>query len=171
MENHPYSDFINTILGGPTCGDNINARERTAQHLRNNDRAHAPPALRSTNVITFDESEIPLPCFGGEDLEDPNVPLVITLDIATYKVAKVLVDTGSTSNIISARALARMDIGRLELGRVASSLVVWRNISPSFGKCPSPGVNGKFPSKSDEACPLHGEGKGLWCAEDKTSNA
>ena len=105
MENLPYSGVINVIAGGPTGGDSRNARERTAQHLRNNDRTYAPPVLKGTNAITFDDSEIPPPTSGGGDLKDPDVPLVISLVIATYKVNKVLVDTGSSSNVISRRTV------------------------------------------------------------------
>ena len=103
MENRPYSGVINT-----------NARERTAQNLRNNDRSYTAPTLRGTNAITFDDSEILPLVSGGEDVDDPDVPLVVSLTIATYIVNKILVDNGSSSNIIAKRSIDQMNLGRVQ---------------------------------------------------------
>lgn len=122
MENCPYSGVINSIVGGPAGGDSRNARERTAQNLRNNDKSYAAPTIRGTNAISFEDSEIPPPTSREEDLDNPDVPLVVSLTIATYRVNKVLVDMGSSSNIISKRTLDQMNLGRVEYGRFNSSL-------------------------------------------------
>lgn len=73
MENRPCSGVINTIEGGPAGGDSRNARERTTQNLWNNDRSYAELVIRSTNTISFDDSVIPPPTSGGENLDNPDV--------------------------------------------------------------------------------------------------
>lgn len=148
MENLPYSGVINAIAGGPTGGDSRNARERTAQHLRSNDRSYAPSALKGTNAITFDDSEIPPPTSGGGDLKDPDVPLVVSLVIATYKVNKVLVDTGSSFNVISKRTMEQMHLGCIQYGRVYTSLVGFGgSVVRPIGSIPLQVSMGTFPTR------------------------
>ena len=57
-------------------------------------------AAARSNVISISDSELALE-FPGENMtEKPDVSLVVRLDISNYKVRKVLIDGGSSGNII-----------------------------------------------------------------------
>ncbi len=102
--------MIHYIAGGPAGGDSRNARERTARDLQVFNVAYGPEIPPGTNVITFYESEVPQKTAGGGDTMPPDVPLVISLTVSGFTVNRVLIDGGSSANIISSDTLGRMRI-------------------------------------------------------------
>ncbi|KAK6145511.1 hypothetical protein DH2020_022331 [Rehmannia glutinosa] len=104
------------IAGGPTNGDSQRARKRYA-------RAYKPEAVRGHQVntiqgpsITFDQTDLQ-----GLDLEH-NDPMVITMDVANFAVRKVLVDSGSSVDVIALSVLRKMDLGITSIKPVVTSL-------------------------------------------------
>ncbi|KAL2248075.1 UNVERIFIED_CONTAM: hypothetical protein Sindi_2659800 [Sesamum indicum] len=65
--------------------------------------------------------------FGAQDLKekigDDNDPMVIKMDIANFTVHKVLVDNGSSADIILKEVLIKMGLGNIRLNLVNSPLV------------------------------------------------
>ena len=83
------------VLGGALgSGDSQSARKRHARASLS-DIPHVQPTEHlPTNTLTFSSGDDP-------DLHYPhNDPLVVTLTIANYAVKWVLIDTGSSSNIL-----------------------------------------------------------------------
>ncbi|KAL0303172.1 UNVERIFIED_CONTAM: hypothetical protein Sradi_6185300 [Sesamum radiatum] len=92
-ENTPTKGVIHTISGGPTCGDSTRAQKRYARNFRHYQRKQ---------VLSIEQQEDIT--FGGRDLSPgsglQNDPMVIRMDIANYLVHKVLIDNGSSIDII-----------------------------------------------------------------------
>ncbi|KFK30001.1 hypothetical protein AALP_AA7G204900 [Arabis alpina] len=106
MENEDQDEVINMIMGGSQyCADNetaIEAYQRRADVCANI-LAPAKPRL-SSDPITFDEQDT-------EGLDQPhNDPLVINLTIYDFNVARALIDTGSSVDVIFKKTLERMKI-------------------------------------------------------------
>ena len=125
------NDTIFTISGGPAEGDSRNARERIAKIL------HRPPAnpvrvyslrkIQQTNEpITFAEDEYPFDYEFGET--EPDFPLVVTMKIANQNVRRILIDTGSSANIITTTALHQLEIPNFEVKRCNTSLIGFNGI-------------------------------------------
>ncbi|KAG7588731.1 Ribonuclease H-like superfamily [Arabidopsis suecica] len=114
---------INVILGGSKlCRDTISAIKR---HRRN--------VLLKANLgeeidfqgasISFDEEET-------RHLERPHDDaLVITLDVANFEVSRILVDTGSSVDLIFLGTLERMGISRADIVGPPSPLVAFTSES------------------------------------------
>ncbi|KFK42019.1 hypothetical protein AALP_AA2G201700, partial [Arabis alpina] len=106
MENEDQHEIINMIMGGSQyCADNetaIEAYQRRADVCTN---ISAPPKPRlSSDPITFDEKDT-------EGLDQPhNDPLVINLTVYDFNVARVLIDTRSSVDVIFKKTLERMKI-------------------------------------------------------------
>ncbi|KAG7578907.1 Reverse transcriptase domain [Arabidopsis thaliana x Arabidopsis arenosa] len=92
------------IMGGsPYCPDTvaaIKAYQRRAEAPSNWSR----PFDRPNDIVTFEESET-----NGLDMPH-NDPLVITLAIGDHDVCRVLIDTGSTIDVIFRETLRQMNI-------------------------------------------------------------
>ncbi|KFK22070.1 hypothetical protein AALP_AAs48547U000400 [Arabis alpina] len=106
MENEHQYEVINMIMGGSQyCADNetaIEAYQRRADVCANISTP-AKPRL-SSDLIIFDEKDT-------EGLDQPhNDPLVINLTIYDFNVARVLIDTGSSVDVIFKKTLERMKI-------------------------------------------------------------
>ncbi|XP_011075625.1 uncharacterized protein LOC105160057 [Sesamum indicum] len=115
-ENAPIKGVIHTIVGGPDEGYSKRAWkkiERRMGTIVNRQIMNISPELDIT--------------FGAQDLKekigDDNDPLVIKMDIANFTVHKVLVDNGSSTDIILREVLIKMGLGDAELGPVRSPLV------------------------------------------------
>ncbi|KAG7552243.1 Retrotransposon gag domain [Arabidopsis thaliana x Arabidopsis arenosa] len=114
---------INVILGGSKlCRDTISAIKK---HRRN--------VLLKANLgeeidfqgasISFDEEET-------RHLERPHDnALVITLDVANFKVSRILIDTGSSVDLIFLGTLERMGISRADIVGPPSPLVAFTSES------------------------------------------
>ncbi|KAL2226548.1 UNVERIFIED_CONTAM: hypothetical protein Sindi_2013500 [Sesamum indicum] len=65
--------------------------------------------------------------FGDKDLSsnamDQNDPMVIRMEVANYQVHKVLIDNGSSMDIIFTNVLRKMELGELKLKPVQTPLV------------------------------------------------
>ncbi|XP_014501625.1 uncharacterized protein LOC106762304 [Vigna radiata var. radiata] len=89
----PLREVINTISGGFAGGGPSSAARK--RHLRN---------LHNVNGVRVARRTMPTIMFSDEDFHapDPNQddPMVITAIIARYSVGKVLIDQGSSANIL-----------------------------------------------------------------------
>ncbi|VFR01459.1 unnamed protein product [Cuscuta campestris] len=105
--NKPDKEFIEMIVGGPEGGDTASQRKNWARSLH-----VAVVSLESQGKqskrepITFTDRD--LPRTGG----DHNDPLVITMDINGADVARVLVDTGSSVNVLYLEAFKKLKLDR-----------------------------------------------------------
>ncbi|KAL2251241.1 UNVERIFIED_CONTAM: Retrovirus-related Pol polyprotein from transposon [Sesamum indicum] len=115
-DNAPTKGVIHTISWGPTSGDSGRARKRYA---RENRWKHGELMMH----VEKQESIV----FGDEDLSsevvEQNDPMVIKMDIANYQVHKVLIDNGSSVDIIFSDVLRKMDLGDVRLKPVRTPLV------------------------------------------------
>ncbi|XP_042396711.1 uncharacterized protein LOC121986842 [Zingiber officinale] len=106
---------IGMISGGPTDGDSGRARKSHVRRLE----VHAVGCSQ-------EQAAGPALSFGPADLEGLELPhddaLIIKAIIANSRVARVLVDTGSSVNILFRTAFEEMQIDAVELQPVATSL-------------------------------------------------
>ncbi|VFR00465.1 unnamed protein product [Cuscuta campestris] len=103
--NNPDKEFIQMIVGGPEGGDTASQRKNWARSLHVavvSLESHGKQARREP--ITFTDRD--LPRTGG----DHNDPLVITMDINGADVARVLVDTGSSVNVLYLDAFKKLKL-------------------------------------------------------------
>ncbi|XP_014497027.1 uncharacterized protein LOC106758609 [Vigna radiata var. radiata] len=99
----PLQGIINTIFGGfAGGGTSSSARKRSIRHLRTIHAVDVP--RRTMPPITFSDAD-----FHAPDPEQDD-PMVITVEIARYGVSKVLVDQGSSVNILYWKTFQQMDI-------------------------------------------------------------
>ena len=122
-ENAPAKGVIGSITGGPAGGDSRNAREWTARKIRRSDETMVNAVQQRINRISFDDSEVPPICVGQGMINNPDLPLVVQLDIANFGVRKVLMDNRSSANIIFADTLNKMDLKPEGLRNVTTSLL------------------------------------------------
>ncbi|XP_057962415.1 uncharacterized protein LOC131153985 [Malania oleifera] len=110
---------IVVIFGGSTNGgDNGGARKRYAkQVLLTEKRGPSGKRQKQDDAITFDSEE-------EEGVQQPHDDaLVVSLLVANYKVRPVLIDNGSSTNIIFWSVLEGMKIDRECLKRISIPLV------------------------------------------------
>ncbi|XP_052728478.1 uncharacterized protein LOC128195277 [Vigna angularis] len=93
---------INTISGGFAGGSSASARKRNLRELKSVHRVDV--RKRSMPPITFTDEDFHAPDPDEDDL------MVITAVIARYSVGKVLVDQGSSVNILYWKTFQQMDI-------------------------------------------------------------
>ncbi|KAK3007626.1 hypothetical protein RJ639_014112 [Escallonia herrerae] len=119
MEEAPMKDppVINTISGGPSAGG-LTSSSRKA-YARQVNLTQGP--TKRTKVSTSLALE-----FDDADLDGVSLPhddaLVITLRIDAFQVKRILVDTGSSANIIFEDAFNQMGISSNRVKPIASSL-------------------------------------------------
>ncbi|VFQ84428.1 unnamed protein product [Cuscuta campestris] len=105
--NNPDKEFIEMIVGGPEGGDTASQRKNWARSLH-----VAVVSLESQGKqarrepITFTDRDLP------RTGRDHNDPLVITMDINGADVARVLVDTGSSVNVLYLDAFKKLKLDR-----------------------------------------------------------
>ncbi|KAL2230476.1 UNVERIFIED_CONTAM: hypothetical protein Sindi_1642000 [Sesamum indicum] len=90
-DNVPVKGIIYTIAGGPEGGDS--GRSRKGQS-RNDQRDQLVVSIEPEEEITFGNKDV------AGRTGSQNDPMVIRLDIANFTVRKVLIDNGSSENII-----------------------------------------------------------------------
>ncbi|KAK1441334.1 hypothetical protein QVD17_07181 [Tagetes erecta] len=103
----PNAKTISFISGGSDiCGTSYSSAKRHAKEAKSEypERPHRNTSFSHTKVITFDEDDL-------EHIQDPHHDgLVVTLCIANCYVRRILVDGGSSVNIIQWEALKQMNI-------------------------------------------------------------
>ncbi|VFQ62223.1 unnamed protein product [Cuscuta campestris] len=92
----PKKEHIGMIFGGPEGGDSAAQRKNWVRSIYVGEVSAELPRRKHTRrePIVFTDRDLPPTC------EDHNDPLVITMDINGVDVARVLVDTGSSVNIL-----------------------------------------------------------------------
>ncbi|XP_017438480.1 uncharacterized protein LOC108344558 [Vigna angularis] len=93
---------INTISGGFAGGPSASTRKRNLRELKNVHRVDV--RKHSMPPITFTDED-----FHAPD-PDQDIPMVITAIIARYNVGKVLIDQGSSVNILYWKTFQQMDL-------------------------------------------------------------
>ncbi|KAL0340376.1 UNVERIFIED_CONTAM: hypothetical protein Sradi_4554400 [Sesamum radiatum] len=120
IDNLPTAGVIAVISGGPTGGDSANARKALVRATRGN---HWQAPIQVYNVNSEKQEEI---SFNSQDM-DPmrnqnNDALVISATLANFLVKKVLVDSGSSANIIFYDAFVQLGIDNAQFRKVNSPL-------------------------------------------------
>ncbi|KAL0285174.1 UNVERIFIED_CONTAM: hypothetical protein Sangu_2790300 [Sesamum angustifolium] len=111
---------IAVISGGPTEEDSANARKALARATRGN---HWQAPIQVYNVKSENQEEI---SFNSQDM-DPmrnqnNDALVISATLANFLVKKVLVDSGSSADIMFHDAYVQLGIDNAQLRKVNTPL-------------------------------------------------
>ncbi|XP_074297337.1 uncharacterized protein LOC141628048 [Silene latifolia] len=127
-----YGKVVNIITGGSEiCGLTYSAAKR---HVTETEEDKPEFSLRVSRqdlpAISFDEADVP------DEAEHHHDALIITLSIGNCLVKKILVDTGSSVNLIMLETLKNMGFKRERPGEEGSTLgrfqrrnqtVPWRN--------------------------------------------
>ncbi|KAL0396195.1 UNVERIFIED_CONTAM: hypothetical protein Scaly_0067900 [Sesamum calycinum] len=119
-DNLPTAGVIAVISGGPTEGDSANARKALARATMEN---HWQAPIQVYNVNSKNQEEI---SFNSQDM-DPmrnqnNDALVISATLANFLVKKVLVDSGSSADIMFYDAYVQLGIDNAQLRNVSTPL-------------------------------------------------
>ncbi|KAL0347810.1 UNVERIFIED_CONTAM: hypothetical protein Scaly_1797000 [Sesamum calycinum] len=112
---------IAVISGGPTGGDSANARKALARATMGN---HWQAPIQVYNVNSENQEEI---SFNSQDM-DPmrnqnNDALVISATLANFLVKKVLVDSGSSADIMFYDAYVQLGIDNAQLRKRSTKMV------------------------------------------------
>nr|XP_043613389.1 uncharacterized protein LOC122585324 [Erigeron canadensis] len=110
---------INTISGGSeVCGTTYSAAKRFAKQSKadKGERSVKKASISDSDIISFEEDF-------ADILEPHHDGLVITLFIANHYVRRILIDNGSSVNIIKLETLKRMDISEEDINGKASPLI------------------------------------------------
>ncbi|CAA0808848.1 Unknown protein, partial [Striga hermonthica] len=96
--------IIHMITGGPTDGDSHRERKRTSRGKGVAGKVAEVQVQKSSATLKF----------GADDVQGLVVPhndaLVITAEVASYDVQRVLIDTGSSADIIFLKCLQQMEL-------------------------------------------------------------
>ncbi|XP_073129096.1 uncharacterized protein [Henckelia pumila] len=115
IANHPHRGMINMISGGTTDGDSGRARKAHGRRLENFE-VNSQLSCPTDPNISFERKDL-------KDVVVPhNDPLLVTLTIANYDVARIFVDTGSSVNIIFKETLDQMKLEGFELDPITTEL-------------------------------------------------
>ncbi|KAK4409696.1 hypothetical protein Sango_0042600 [Sesamum angolense] len=138
---------IAVISGGPTGGDSANARKALARATMEN---HWQAPIQVYNVNSENQEEI---SFNSQDM-DPmrnqnNDALVISATLANFLVKKVLVDSGSSADIMFYDAYVQLGIDNAQLRKVNTPLTGFSSemIEP-LGEVMLPLSLGSLPKRS-----------------------
>ncbi|KAI3786389.1 hypothetical protein L1987_40030 [Smallanthus sonchifolius] len=116
----PDAKVIGFISGGSDiCGTSYSAAKRNAKEAKteNGDKPIRTSSLTEEKVICFDEEDI-------NNIQDPHHDgLVITLYVANHFIRRILIDGGSSVNIIQHEVLKKMGIPDFEIISKSSVLV------------------------------------------------
>ncbi|XP_012842286.1 PREDICTED: uncharacterized protein LOC105962516 [Erythranthe guttata] len=102
----PKRGYIQMISGGPTGGDTHRARRRHLGSLKNNHEVCqiSTPKYRHYPTISFSPED-------ETDLDDFHCdPLLITINVGGYDVARAFVDPGSSVDVISYECFLQMEL-------------------------------------------------------------
>ncbi|KAL0391199.1 UNVERIFIED_CONTAM: hypothetical protein Scaly_0477000 [Sesamum calycinum] len=120
-DNLPTAGVIAVISGGPAGGDSANARKALVRAARRNNW-QTPNQIH--NINSDKQGEI---AFGEQDL-DPmrnqnNDALVISATLSNFWVKKVLVDSGSSADIIFYDAYVQLGVDNAQLRKRSTKMV------------------------------------------------
>ncbi|VFQ76619.1 unnamed protein product [Cuscuta campestris] len=103
-------EHLQVIYGGPEGGDSASQRKKWGRELYVGAVALNPRSKQARREpITFTDRDLPAT---GEDHNDP---LVITMDMGGVDVSRVLVDTGSSVNVLYLDAFEKLKLCRTRL--------------------------------------------------------
>ncbi|XP_074265836.1 uncharacterized protein LOC141588287 [Silene latifolia] len=115
----PYSKIVNVITGGSEiCGLTYSAAKRHATETKR-DKPEFSLRISRQDLpgISFDEADVP------DTAEHHHDALIITLSIGNCLVTKILVDTGSSVNLIMLETLKNLGLSEKDLVKKAVPLV------------------------------------------------
>ncbi|KAL2226765.1 UNVERIFIED_CONTAM: hypothetical protein Sindi_2035200 [Sesamum indicum] len=115
--NAPTKGVIYTIAGGSTAGDSSRTRKRCARMAGSVREKEFVLKVEDEEAISFNSSD------RLEDGGEQNDPMVVKLDIANFTVHKVLIDSGSSADIIFKNVVDRMGLENARLEPVKTPLV------------------------------------------------
>ncbi|VFQ70919.1 unnamed protein product [Cuscuta campestris] len=106
----PEKEHIGMIFGGPEGGDSAAQRKNWVRSIYVGEVSAEPPRRKHTRrePIVFTDRDLP------PTGEDHNDPLVITMDINGVDVTRVLVDTGSSVNILYLETFQKLRLCRTQ---------------------------------------------------------
>ncbi|KAL0416661.1 UNVERIFIED_CONTAM: hypothetical protein Slati_3498000 [Sesamum latifolium] len=105
------------IVGGPTGGDSGRSRKKYARYSETDRRGYQIMSVDKDDEIIFGKGDLDV------DTGSQNDPMIIRMDIANFMVHKVLVDKGSSVDILFMDVLRKMKIGVASLRLVNTSLI------------------------------------------------
>ncbi|KAL0409604.1 UNVERIFIED_CONTAM: Transposon Ty3-G Gag-Pol polyprotein [Sesamum radiatum] len=114
----PRKGVIRMIAGGPSGGDSHQARKSLVRE------AHQISIRKVLDIETTEDA--PIIQFGRVERSGPqtihNNELVITAILANYEVGQILIDSGSSADILFEEAYDQMQLGDISLEKVNTSL-------------------------------------------------
>ncbi|KAL2249904.1 UNVERIFIED_CONTAM: Retrovirus-related Pol polyprotein from transposon gypsy [Sesamum indicum] len=113
-DNVPVKGVIHTIAGRPEQGDSRQTRKR---YERINQRTQLVMNMEPEEEIVFENKD------AAERTGPQNDPMVIKMDIANFTVHKLLVDNGSSADIIFRDVLVKIRLDNSKLEPVRTPLV------------------------------------------------
>ncbi|KAL0391230.1 UNVERIFIED_CONTAM: hypothetical protein Scaly_0480100 [Sesamum calycinum] len=117
IDNAPVKGVIHMIAGGPIGGDSGRLRKRYARYLESDRRSYQIMSVDKNDEIIFGEGDLDV------NEGSQNDPMVIKMDITNFVVHKVLVDNGSSIDILFMDVLRKMEIGIASLPLVSTQLI------------------------------------------------
>ncbi|XP_075475713.1 uncharacterized protein LOC142510123 [Primulina tabacum] len=148
----PTGGIISVITRGPTCGDSNNARKYLACAARCDQNSSRLAITLSINEISMKDEEV---FFGEEDLEasrgEHNDALIISATISNFWVKKILVDSGSSADIIFHEAFQKLGLSNAQLTQVNTHLVGFAGeIVEAIGEISLSHIPGILPAAEDK---------------------
>ncbi|VFQ96735.1 unnamed protein product [Cuscuta campestris] len=103
-------EHVKMIYGGPEGGDSASQRKKWGRELYVDSFAFDPRQKQTKREpIIFTDQDLPIT---GEDHNDP---LVITMDMGGVDISRVLVETGSSDNVLYLEAFEKLKLCRTRL--------------------------------------------------------
>ncbi|KAL2226476.1 UNVERIFIED_CONTAM: hypothetical protein Sindi_2006300 [Sesamum indicum] len=115
--NAPTKGVIYTIVGGSSSGDSSRTRKRCSRTMSSGRGREFVLKVEEEEAISFDSSDKP------EESGDMNDPMVIQLDITNFTIHKVLVDSGTSADIIFKSVVDKMGLENAQLEPVKTLLL------------------------------------------------
>ncbi|XP_011083381.1 uncharacterized protein LOC105165923 [Sesamum indicum] len=113
-DNALVKAIVYTIAGGPEGGDSGRSRKRKN---RSDQRDQLVVSIEPEEEITFENKDV------AGKTGSQNDPMVIRLDIANFTIRKVLIDNGSSADIILRDVLVKIGLENAKLEPVRTPLV------------------------------------------------
>ncbi|XP_012834007.1 PREDICTED: uncharacterized protein LOC105954870 [Erythranthe guttata] len=146
-DNQPTRGIISFISGGPAGGDSQNARRTLARSARMS-QERASPSARIYQIRRPDHSIV----FNSSDLEGPDEnhvdALVVTTTMANFLVKKIIVDGGSSADIMYLHVFKQLGIDNARFSPISTPLKGFTGESIlSMGEVELPVSLGKDPCR------------------------